>query len=97
MFGRMPKYLVFLGLVAISVSCRRLDQEAPPGGAQVEALADAVSVPSEWGNLIDVVQHPTLTQTTWLWFQDDDGTIRVLRYNTLTSRLSTEAIVIHRR
>ena len=97
MFGRLPKYVVFLGLVAISVSCKRLDQEAPPGGAPVESLADAVSVPSEWGNLIDVVQHPTMTQITWLWFQDDEGTIRVVRYNTRTTRLSTDATVIHRR
>ncbi len=97
MFGRLRKYLVFLGLVAISVSCRRLDQEAPPGGAPVESLADAVSVPSEWGNLINVMQHPARTHITLLWFQDDEGTIRVVRYNTRTTRLSIEATVIHRR
>ncbi len=97
MFGRLRKYLVFLGLVALSVSCRRLDQAVPSGGAPVESLADAVSVPSEWGNLIDVMQHPARAQIAWLWFQDDEGTIRVVRYNARTTRLSTEATVIHRR
>ena len=96
-FGRLRKCLVFLGRLAISVCCRKLDQEAPPGGAPVESLADAVSVPSEWGDLIDVMQHPTRGQITWLWFQDDEGTIRVVGYNTLTTRLSTDATVIHRR
>ncbi len=100
MFGRLRKYLVFLGLVAISVSCRRLDQEAPPGtgeGMPVEPLTDAVSVPSEWGNLIDVIQHPGRVQTTRLWFQDDEGTIRVVSYDSGIKRLSTNATVIHRR
>ena len=97
MFGRLRKYLVFLGLVAISVSCRRLDQETPPGGAPVESLADAVSVPPEWGNLIDVIQHPSRLQLTLLWFQDDEGAIRVVQYSARTKQLSTEATVIHRR
>ncbi len=97
MFGRLRKCLVFLGLVAISVSCRSLDQEAPPGGAPVESLADAVSVPSEWGNLIDVIQHPSREQITFLWFQDDEGTIRIVRYNSRTKQFLTDATVIHRR
>ena len=100
MFGRLRKYLVFLGLLALSVSCTRLPREGAPGaagGLAVESLEDAVSVPSEWGHLIDVIQHPSLEQITWLWFQDDEGTIRIVWYNTRTSRLSTEATVIHRR
>ncbi len=100
MIGQLRKYLVFPGLVALSVSCTKLPREGASeaaGGLAVESLEDEVSVPSEWGNLIDVIQHPSLEQITWLWFQDDEGTIRVVRYNTRTTRLSTEAQVIHRR
>jgi len=102
MIGQLRTYLVFLGLglVALSVSCTRLPQDGAPraaGGLAVESLEDEVSVPSEWGNLIDVTQHPSLEQITWLWFQDDEGSIRVVWYNVRTMRLATEATVIHRR
>ena len=99
MFGRLPKHLVLLGLVALSVSCTRLPQAGAAGaagGLPVESLADEISVPSEWGNLIDVTEHPSLDQL-WLWFQDDEGSIRVVEYNVGAKRLWADATVIHRR
>ena len=100
MIGQLRKYLVFPGLVALSVSCTKLLREGASeaaGGLAVESLEDEVSVPSEWGNLVDVTQHPSLNQITLLWFQDDEGTIRVVGYKSRKKQFLTDATVIHRR
>ena len=97
MFRRLRKYLAFLGLVALSVSCTRLAREDTGGKLPVVLLDDSLSVSSEWGNLIGVSNHPTLEPWATLWFQDRQGTIRLVGYNTRTLVLGNEAQVIHRR
>ncbi len=93
------KYLIFLGMAVVSLSCARLPDRPTlrtPGGLPVETLPDSVSVPAAWGNLVGATQgaSPLITR---LWFQDAEGTIRMVMYNIRSLRLVTDAAVIHRR
>ncbi len=100
MIWQHRKYLVFLGMAVLSLSCTRLPERSTtlriPGGLPVEALPDSVSIPAAWGNLVGATQgaSPWITR---LWFQDAEGTIRMVMYNNRSSRLVTVAAVIHRR
>ena len=62
----------------------------------MEVLPDSVSVPAAWGNLVGVTQgaSPLITR---LWFQDAEGTVRMVMYNNNNSLLATDAAVIRRR
>ena len=100
MHWQRRKYLVFLGMAVLSLSCTRLPERLTtlriPGGLPVEVLPDSVSVPAAWGNLVGVTQgaSPLITR---LWFQDAEGTVRMVMYNNNNSRLATDAAVIRRR
>ena len=99
MLWQRRKYLIFLGMAVVSLSCTRLPDRPTlraPGGLPVETLPDSVSVPAAWGNLVGATQgaSPLITR---LWFQDAEGTIRMVMYNNRNSRLVTDASVIRRR
>ena len=99
MFWQRRKYLVFLGMAVLSLSCARLPDRPTlrvPGGLSVEALPDSVSIPAAWGNLVEVTEW-TAVLITRLWFQDAEGTVRMVTYNNNTSRLATDVAVIRRR
>ncbi len=98
MFWQRRKYLVFLGM-ALSMSCARLPEEATPrtpGTVSVEALPDSVSIPAAWGNLVGVTEWASGVITR-LWFQDAEGTVRMVRLNNRTMRFVTDVAVIRRR
>ena len=100
MLWQRRKYLIFLGMAVVSLSCTRLPDRPitlrTPGGLPVETLPDSVSIPAAWGNLVGATQgaSPLITR---LWFQDAEGTIRMVMYNNRSSQLVTDAAVIHRR
>ena len=99
MLWQRRKYLIFLGMAVVSLSCTRLPDSPSAlrmsGGLSVETLPDGVSIPAAWGNLVGVTQGASLI--TRLWFQDAEGTIRMVMYNNRNSQLATDAAVIHRR
>ncbi len=99
MVWQRRKYLIFLGMAVLSLSCTRLPERATtlriPGGLPVEALPDSVSIPAAWGNLVGVTEWTSAR--TRLWFQDAEGTVRMVTYNNNISRLVTAVAVIHRR
>ncbi len=99
MLWQRRKYLIFLGMAVVSLSCTRLPDRPSlraPGALPVETLPDSVSIPAAWGNLVGATQgaSPLITR---LWFQDAEGTIRTVMYNNRNSQLATDAAVIHRR
>ncbi len=99
MLWQRRKYLVFLGMAVLSLSCTRLPERLTtlrtPGGLPVETLLDSLSIPAAWGNLVGVTQgaSPLITR---LWFQDAEGTVRMVMYNNQKSQLVTDAAVIRR-
>ena len=90
--------LVLLPVVLLSFSCARLDESGrslQAGMLPVEMLDDEQSVPTEFGQLVAVSESPSAN--TRLWFQDAEGTIRMVTFNNITARLDPQAWVIPRK
>ncbi len=90
--------LVLLPVVLLSFSCARLDESGrslEAGMLPVEMLDDEQSVPTEFGQLVAVSESPSGRHTR-LWFQDEEGIIRIVRFDNVTARLALRAAVIGR-
>ncbi len=98
MFTQVRKFSVFLGLALLCLSCTRLPQRGPEAGGnmELETLTDLGSVPAEWGNLVSAGADPTNMQIMRLFFEDDEGTVRVVVYDAQLLRLRPNVGVIRR-
>lgn len=97
MSQRFAGCLVVLAVLASGVSCTRMGQ--PRAGEQVLAtqdLKEADSIPLAWGKMISVSSVPGAQNWVQLWFQDDEGTIRMVPYNVTDNLLSSQARIIPR-
>ncbi len=90
--------LVAAILLFLPLSCTRISGPATveEGGLTVERLDQLGSVPAAYGELISVTDHPTYAGETLLWFHDDAGTVRIVRYHQNRNRLSPIVLVISR-
>ena len=88
--------LVVVFLLSIG-SCTRL--EAPPKGGPVgtEKLPALDSIPLEWGKLVSVSAHASYEGFFQLWFQDESGKIRMVRYSLNERSFVPDAVVIPRK
>ena len=92
--------VMVLGLVACVAACTRLPPESQPGmpgSLPVEILDNVLTIPAEWGTLAAVDNDPSAPNHTRLWFEDEEGTIRLVAYNRYGSHLQTRVAVIRRR
>ena len=82
----------------LCLSCTRLRPEASGTVAMelVQTLQDLSSVPAAWGNLVSSGVDPINPQITRLFFQDEEGTIRVVFYDSRFSQLWPGVGVIRR-
>ena len=98
MFRQVRKFSVFLALALLCMSCTRLPRRSQEvgGSVAVETLQNLGSVPAEWGNLVSVGAHPTNPQIMRLFFEDDEGTVRVVVYDAQLLRLWPNVGVIRR-
>ncbi len=98
MFRQVRKFSVFLALALLCMSCTRLPRQSQEvgGNVEVETLQNLGSVPAEWGNLVSASTHPINMQTMRLFFEDDEGTIRVVVYDAQLLRLWPNVGVIRR-
>ena len=88
--------LVLLPVVLLSFSCARLPEwEREPGMLAVQMLQDEQSVPAEWGQPVAVSQSSR--RITRVWYQGEDGTIRLVRFNNARGRLELALWVIRRK
>ena len=88
--------LVVVFLLPI-LSCTRLD--TPPEGEILgtEKLPALSSIPPEWGKLVSVSTTPIYEGFFQLWFQDENGKIRMVAYSARNGRLTPNAVVIPRK
>lgn len=95
MVGRVRICLV-LALLVLTAACRRLDKPVRPteGGITVETLAEIDMVPLAWGDLISV-HSPGYPQFV-LFFQDRQGTVRLVIYDAERRELRPTATVVRR-
>ncbi len=98
MFRQVRKFSVFLGLALLCLSCTRLPRQASGTVAveMVQTLQDLGSVPAAWGNLVSAGVDAISPQITRLFFQDEEGAIRVVFYDSQFSQLWPTVGVIRR-
>ncbi len=100
MRGQLLNTVAVLVLVAAAAACTPLPPESQPGmpgSVPAEMLDDALTIPAEWGTLAAVENHPSAPNHTRLWFEDEEGTIRLVAYNRYGSHLQRTVAVIRRR
>ncbi len=99
MLGRTGICLAAMALILLSLSCARLPEPPTPGKGDIaiEKLSDVDSIPSKWGNLQSVSNHPDFAHVLQLWFQDEHGNIRLVFYNMNTNQLLPQAMLIRRK
>jgi len=93
MLRRTGMCLLVMALVLFAMSCTKLSEftTEEEGGIAIEKLGDIMtSIPLKFGKLISVsfVTERNLSQ---LWFQDDDGNVRMVVFNMNTNRLWAHA------
>src|SRR4030042_7006914 len=98
MLSPVKKCLVVAVLALLPLSCTKMDQWAAPGqgNVAVEKLPTKGSIPLGWGNLVSVTPSPAGSDRFDLWFQDEQGNIRLVAYDLRTNNLLTEARFIPR-
>ena len=88
MLGRVGILLILVCLVFLPLSCARISEEPSEGEAiAIEKLSHSNAIPSNWGKLISVSHRPDFRNVFQLWFQDEEGNLRMAVYNMKTNRL----------
>ena len=92
MLRRAEMCLLVMALVLFTMSCTKLSGFAPQeeGGIALEKLEDMTSIPLKFGKLISVSTIPERNRSQ-LWFQDDDGNVRMVVFNMNANRLWNHA------
>lgn len=91
--------LIAVGLILLHLSCARLQEELPTGEGDIvlEELPHTDSIPLSWGKLISVSSALNIPNWVQLWFQDEEGNVRMVPYSVRENRLATQARLIRRR
>jgi hypothetical protein len=91
----MPKRYVIIGLILfLGLVISACERTAPPISSR--ELIDLTSIPASYGNLISVTSIPAYPEWVQLWFQDNVGTIRVLRVDFTRFRMINDTRTITR-
>ncbi len=85
-------------LIAATVSCQPMPEFPEPGqgGLPAEDLARENEIPAAWGRLVAVTNDPNFGHLFQLWFEDTDGSVRMVTYNNRWQQLSGSAVIIRR-
>ena len=80
----------------LPLSCTKLPERVPleKGTIAVERMPGTDSIPSNWGSLVAVTNRPDVAHVFQLWFQDEDGDVRMAVYNMTLNSLLPNAILI---
>ena len=97
MSQRLTGCLVMAVILVLGASCTRLG-EAGSGEQKLvlENLTRPDSIPAKWGKLVSVSSVQSEEKWAQLWFQDDEGIIRIVPYNVSDNYLSNQARIIRR-
>jgi len=99
MLSVVQKCLVVMVLVLLPFSCTKIPEWAGPGQGKVaiETVALKDSIPLEWGNLVSVTMTTQAGYLFQLWFQDEQGNIRMVLYQMRTNNLMDQVRFIARK
>jgi len=83
MMIRKELLIILLIMFFLPLSCTRLDQATPTGTTSLamEELPADGSIPAHYGDLVSVISLDEYPNMAHLWFQDGEGTIRMVQYS----------------
>ena len=87
--------LMILFSIVIGFSCERVEP-VPDGELKRVNIPDLKGVPLEFGSLIAVTRSETAPGWGFLWFEDDEKTIRMVRVKIIENRIAEDVIIISR-
>ena len=98
MLDRARICLVVGILIFLVLSCAKLPESPSPmtQSLTTQKLLDEASIPKEWGTLISVSASPIYQSWLQLWFQDKQGTIRMVPFNIETNKLNPNIRILPR-
>lgn len=97
MYQRLVGCLVLFTILLFGMSCTKLGEPGPGEQKLMPTeLTKTDSIPADWGKLISVSSTPGIDRWAQLWFQDDEGVIRIVAYNVRDNYLSRQARTIQR-
>lgn len=99
MLNRIGIFLIIVILIFLSLSCAKIEQPVAPGegGLVFIALPSPDSIPLEYGNLISVSSVAGYPYWVQLWFQDENGTLRLVPYGIHKNRFAKNFHLIPRK
>ncbi len=84
--NRLLGCALVLAIALVGVSCTELPASMPAAEEGILAterrLPDARSIPAEWGDLVSVTHSDRWEHAFQLWFENDEGTIRMAVYDS---------------
>lgn len=91
--------LLVICLALLQFSCTKLPEEREwnVGDVIIEELPYSDSIPSAWGDLISVSNAMGELARVQLWFQNENGEIRMLRYDILQNHLYKQVRLFQRK
>jgi len=91
MLVRRGTCLALITLLLV-LSCARLEHRPEPteGDIAVVEMPSPDSIPAAWGDLIAVSNSADFAHLFQLWFQDEEGTIRMVGYNLRTNEFQPD-------
>ena len=88
--------LLISSILALNfLSCKKVET-IPEGNLALVKLENLNSIPSEYGTLVSVTINPTFPRISQLWFQDNEGTIRMVSVGTIDKAILEQVMVIPR-
>ena len=99
MCRRMGAWVGTVWLLPFVLSCTALPDTGATreGGVTILDVPAPDLVPIEWGTLVAVTPDPAGNRQSYLWFQDELGTIRSVGYNHDTRQLFAQAASFRRK
>ena len=100
MLSPVQKCVVVMVMALLPLSCTKIPQWAAPGQGKVaiETLPAKDSIPLKWGNLVSVTTSPGGVRNVFeLWFQDEQGNLRMVVYDVSTNNLYANVPYIPRK
>lgn len=92
--GKIANVLVIL--LVLQLSCTKYPRAPAEGALPAIDLVQTDSIPSEWGKLVSVAISPDFPRRVQLWFQDENGDIRLAFYEMNQRKLAPKVVVFSR-
>ncbi len=99
MLSRIGISLILVILIFLSLSCTKIEQPAARGRGDLvfKALPSPDSLPFDFGNLVSVSLEPESQHWVQLWFQDENGILRIMGYSIQKYRFTKHFYLIPRK